>query len=1152
MTFNQASTPPRAPPAYGHANGENVAPEGPRPSLHQQPTFPASAYVRPPHEAPPAMAPAFHNGQFGTYPPANPPIVESSGGSPHAAASAPPPAPAPPFATSSPMGPGYQAYPNHAAPPAGLQYQPSVHQHPHSVPLNQGAFNPTAAPPGQYGRTGGPPAPPPGAPSASSSPFYTGPGYTTTQAPYQQPYQAGAPYPTAGPYGAPQHPPTDSRNGAYIYAPTGIYSHGPGAPYSGPPGLQAMYGPPIPSYGPAPPSENPQAPNKIFQAQKIGRPFKGTIEEEGRRARDFISRFEMTRRATPGLTNAQLVTTAIANLQDAAESWYFTEDTKYYQLTGANLVDDWEGFKRLFLQRYGKVNSSQSYFELQNMKMGDKEGLLNFAQRLRDRIFEANINDENVKITIFINALGEPLKSAVNTRMPATLEQAIVDAEFLNYRVKSQDLAAEAAANEAKSRKPKELVEEKPKRAPRAMVRAVEDPPPLEKAADAEPDGQRHVSTERQQADRGYNRDNRGSDGRYNNNRTNQNGGRPAWNSQRRDEGKPRLCYGCGKPGHLRRECPHPSDQKGANLIEGECPCHTCHEEEDDYPRDYDPYDDLSDSAPDFESPASVNTVSAPCDGADSLELASDETVQDAHLAEVYAAEEVAEGVRRFLPAQRQPFPINLGPVLPPAPHGNNPLSVGAKAATPPRRPSNPPPKVPVPPMGEATGDAGGQASSQAYVTNRPTIQGNFPLDWVPMAVAVRHGSPQLVRDLQTTVRKALQTLERPAGPRPPALPAPRSVETVNTIITTSAEYLEVDPDAPRRSIAKVAAKMGGVDGHRTIAWLDSGANVDMMSADHFRRSGLEAQLISGGARFNVADGADCTGIGRVDAIIGFGRYLNVRTRFIVAEGFRYPILLGVGTLRAMFGVIDYSTDLFRFKLPQTRAWRSLPLLEVSQVQGAPTGLIYQAPVARTVTAPVVYQIEAPCNPTTAAEPGGPGGEPEPDGPPVDSAVTSSVPSSAPRLIVSDDSGPPDPSSNESSSGFSEPSTSTSTASPATSSDGSSTSTSPSAAPKDPNETGSFPNVTPELPTEGPPTTGKPVTRAILLHTLAEARRLLRFCLERELLPRARVAMLAQLYTEGFEHHHYGEMLHPVDEANEALLPIATRRRLGLKVFNLS
>ncbi|GAQ93161.1 putative retrotransposon protein, partial [Klebsormidium nitens] len=1012
LTFNQASTPPRAPPTYAHANGKNGAPEGPRPAPYQQPNFPAPAYVRPHQEAPPAMAPAFQAGQFGAYPSANQPNMEFSGGSPHAAASAPPPAPAPPFATSSPVGPGYQPYPNHAAPSAGPQYQPPGHYHPYGVPLNQGAFNPTAAPPGQYGQNGGPPVPPPGAPSASLSLFYTGPGYTATQAPYQQPFPAGAPYPATGPYGAPQHPPTDSRNGAYIYAPTGIYSHGPGAQYSGLPGLQAMYGPPIPSYGPAPPSENPQAPNKIFQAQKIGRPFKGTIEEEGRRARDFISQFEMTRRATPGLTNAQLVTTAIANLQDAAESWYFTEDTKYYQLAGANLVDDWESFKRLFLQRYGK---------------------------------------------------------------------AIVDAEFLNYRVKSQDLAAEATSNEAKNRKPKEPVEEKPKRAPRAMVRSVEDPPPLEpKSTETEAEGPRHVSTDRQQPDRGYNRDNRGSDGRYNNNRANPNGSRPAWNGQRRNEGKPRLCYGCGKPGHLRRECPHSSDQKGANLIEGECPCRTCHEEGDDYPHDYDPYDDLSDSAPDLESPASVNTVSAPCDGADSLELASDDTVHDAHLAEVYAAEEVADEVRRFLPAQRQPFPINLGPVLPPAPHGNNPLAVSAKA-TPPQRPANPPPKAPVPPMGEPTGDVGGQASSQAYVTNRPTVQGSFPLDWVPMTVAVRHGSPQLVRDLQTTVRKALQTLKRPAGPRPSPLSAPRAVETVNTIITTSAEYLEVDPDAPRRSIAKVAAKMGGVDGHRKIAWLDS-----------------------------------------------------------------------VGTPRAMFGVIDYSTDLFRFKLPQTRAWRSLPLLEVSQVQGAPTGLIYQAPVAQTLTVPVVYQIEAPDPPTADAEPGGPGGEPDPDGPPVDSAVTSSATFTAPRLISTDGEEPSNDSSDDPSSDFSETSASTPTASPTDSSSGSSSSTHPDVIMTGQSATEGTPDVIPDPPTEGPPTTGKPITRAILLRTLAEARRLLRFCLERELLPRARVAMLAQLYTEGFEHHNYGEMLHPVDEANEALLPIATRRRRGFQFVNLT
>ena len=48
------------------------------------------------------------------------------------------------------------------------------------------------------------------------------------------------------------------------------------------------------------------------------------------------------------------------------------------------------------------------------MKIGNSESLLNFAQRLRDRIFAANVVDENSKITFFINALEEPLKSQLN------------------------------------------------------------------------------------------------------------------------------------------------------------------------------------------------------------------------------------------------------------------------------------------------------------------------------------------------------------------------------------------------------------------------------------------------------------------------------------------------------------------------------------------------------------------------------------------------------------------------------------------------------------------------------------------------------------------------------------------------------------------
>ena len=84
----------------------------------------------------------------------------------------------------------------------------------------------------------------------------------------------------------------------------------------------------MPDYGPPPPANNP--PNKVFQASRIGKPFKGTLEEEGKRARDFIARFEMMRLATPGLTSPQLISTAVVNLQDDAEAWYYVEDTKFY------------------------------------------------------------------------------------------------------------------------------------------------------------------------------------------------------------------------------------------------------------------------------------------------------------------------------------------------------------------------------------------------------------------------------------------------------------------------------------------------------------------------------------------------------------------------------------------------------------------------------------------------------------------------------------------------------------------------------------------------------------------------------------------------------------------------------------------------------
>ena len=139
-------------------------------------------------------------------------------------------------------------------------------------------------------------------------------------------------------------------------------------------------------------------------------------KDEGHCARRFIAKIEMLRRTPPGVADAQLVNIAMANLEGDALSWCFTEDASFCRRTGgASLADDYEAFKRLYLQRYGTINSSQSYFELRNMKVGASESLLDFGQRLRDRIFDAYVVDENVKITIFINSLAEPLKPQSST-----------------------------------------------------------------------------------------------------------------------------------------------------------------------------------------------------------------------------------------------------------------------------------------------------------------------------------------------------------------------------------------------------------------------------------------------------------------------------------------------------------------------------------------------------------------------------------------------------------------------------------------------------------------------------------------------------------------------------------------------------------------
>jgi hypothetical protein len=238
----------------------------------------------------------------------------------------------------------------------------------------------------------------------------------------------------------------------------------------------------------------------------------------------------------------------------------------------------------------------------------------------------------------------------------------------------------------------------------------------------------------------------------------------------------------------------------------------------------------------------------------------------------------------------------------------------------------------------------------------------------------------------------------------------------------------------------------------------------------------------------------------------------------------------------------------------------------VNQVQGPPTELIYQAPVAQTLTATVLTQLEAvsKTGPVVAAlqpatrslqpsadndeeppelwdgnsdrgdrdddlpdllcennneygdeepadeQPVGPGDEPpDPNAPPDGDAVTPAEAAAVCRRLQFDPPGttPADPR------------TPVSDHTPAT----------------------------PSTPAQLPE-----IRRAVLLHTLAEARRFLRYCLDHDLLPRSRIAMLTQLYNEAFEVHEYEEVLHPLDDWAEPMLHVAGRRIKGFNVIDLT
>jgi hypothetical protein len=119
-----------------------------------------------------------------------------------------------------------------------------------------------------------------------------------------------------------------------------------------------------------------------------------------------------------------------------------------------------------------------------------------------------------------------------------------------------------------------------------------------------------------------------------------------------------------------------------------------------------------------------------------------------------------------------------------------------------------------------------------------------------------------------------------------------------------------------------------GIYGVPAYVHLDSGANVGTMDLGVAKKAGLSSQFKNGKPSFSTADGKMATGLGWLDAKLGLGTRLGIKTRFVVAKGLDYQVLLGTNTLRSLHGIINYHSKRFKFQLPASKEWQSLPLID--------------------------------------------------------------------------------------------------------------------------------------------------------------------------------------------------------------------------------